>query len=291
MEFCCELCSAKFDNKKSLSTHTRWCKHMNEKYSHIDLEELKHLYYEEKYSIADLSIHYNVGKGLLNFMKNHEIKLRNISESKTERVKEKYSATNIEKYGQPHNFSKNHPSRIKWEKEMLEKEGISNVFLRISVKEQIKTTLVERYGTDHPMRCKEISQKVIETRSKKECKFIRFSSIHKKIVNLLNELHVEHQIEFYLRGDNRAYFYDIKIQNLLIEVNGNYYHANPKFYKRDDIISIHKSLYKVSDIWKLDDEKKKCAIEHGYSMLVLWEDEINSSLETVKEKIYAAIKN
>src|SRR5690554_1149169 len=71
--------------------------------------------------------------------------------------------TNIKKYGQEHNFCKEHPSRKKWEKRLLEEEGIINVFQRDSVKEQIKKTLIEKYGTDVPYRCEEIKEKGRQT--------------------------------------------------------------------------------------------------------------------------------
>lgn len=52
--------------------------------------------------------------------------------------------------GSDHNFSKDSSSRKKWEFELKKTEGISNVFQRESVKEQIKKTWISNYGVDNP---------------------------------------------------------------------------------------------------------------------------------------------
>jgi hypothetical protein len=290
--FVCSQCQHEFNNLRSKSAHENKCIEAHTKYGHIDLEELKFLYYNENYSLYDLSKYYGVGKGLRNYMKRLNLPLRNISESKTEKVKTKQISTNIEKTGHPHNFSKNHPSRLKWESEMVRDEGISNVFLRASVKEKIKETLIKNFGVDHPMKCEEIVDRVMHSRSlNPNKKFIRFSSIHKKVCNLLDEMGINYEIEFYLKGENKRCFYDIKIGNLLIEVNGNYWHANPVLYRAKDLLSFHGNIFTAEDIWKIDKEKEELAVKNDYNVLYLWETDINNDFEKVKQIINEKCKN
>jgi hypothetical protein len=52
--------------------------------------------------------------------------------------------------GSKHNFSKKSKSRIEWENNLLDNEGIVNIFQREDVKEKIKKTLFEKYGVDNP---------------------------------------------------------------------------------------------------------------------------------------------
>lgn len=290
--FTCSQCQLEFETLKSKSTHENKCIDAHNKYGHINIEELKFLYYEEKYSLQDLSDYYSVGKGLRNYMKRLNLPLRNISESKTARSKDKQLFTNLTRYGQPHNFSKNHPSRVKWESTLLKNECISNVFLRSSVKEKIKETLISRYGVDHPMRSSEIVDKVMHARSLNPSKnFIRFFSIHKKVCDLLNELKIEYETEFYIKGKNKRCFYDIRIGNLLIEVNGNYWHANPVLYKAKDLLSFHGNIFTAEEIWKIDKEKAELATENGYKILYLWETDINTDFKKVKQIINERCKN
>ena len=284
--FKCSQCQLEFQTLRSKSAHETKCVEAHTKYGHINLEELKFLYYNENYSLQDLSDYYGVEKGLRNYLKRLNFTLRNISESKTERQKQKQTATSIENTGHPHNFSKNHPSRIKWESEMLEKESISNVFLRSSVKERIKSTFLERFGVDHPMKCEEIVDRVMYSRSLNPNKnFIRFSSIHKKVCDILDEMKIKYEIEFYLKGENKRCFYDIKIGKLLIEVNGDYWHANPILYKAKDLLSFHGNIFMAEDIWKLDKEKEELANKNGYNVLYLWETDINKFPEKIKTDI------
>ena len=72
------------------------------------------------------------------------------------------------------------------------------------------------------------------------------------------------------------YFYDICIDNyLIIEVQGDYWHANPEIYAHDDIIKYPKSKkILASEIWEKDLKKKKEAENNGYLVLYVWESEI-----------------
>lgn len=71
--------------------------------------------------------------------------------------------------------------------------------------------------------------------------------------------------------------YDILINNTkkIIEVQGDYWHANPNKYKTNDLI-VNKKLGTVSakEIWDKDLEKKNRAEKLGYSILYIWESDI-----------------
>lgn len=73
---------------------------------------------------------------------------QNITCSKVCANKQK-ELTYMKSCGKPHNFYKGSKSRNKWEKSLLEKEGITNVFQRESVKKKSKQTLIEKYGVTH----------------------------------------------------------------------------------------------------------------------------------------------
>ena len=64
--------------------------------------------------------------------------------------------------------------------------------------------------------------------------------------------------------------------NLILEIQGTMWHADPKKYKATDLI-MGKILAK--DIWDKDYRKKKKAEDAGYIVIEIWEDEINSKTD------------
>ncbi len=68
------------------------------------------------------------------------------------------------------------------------------------------------------------------------------------------------------------YNYDLVVfNNVIIEVQGDMWHANPKRYKATDVI-MGKLIAK--DLWDKDARKKKVAEDNGYSIVYIWEYEI-----------------
>ena len=84
------------------------------------------------------------------------------------------------------------------------------------------------------------------------------------------------------KGENRAYAYDFCYGKKIIEFNGDYWHCNPNLYDAD---FINKTLkMSASEIWEKDLNKKKCAENHGYEVLTIWEEEYNNDYESSLNK-------
>lgn len=82
----------------------------------------------------------------------------------------------------------------------------------------------------------------------------------------------------YSKELNKAFKYDFTYneKKKIIEINGDFWHANPKFFKnKNDIHRISKKT--VSKIWELDEYKIRLADEYGYSVLTIWEDDIRNN--------------
>lgn len=60
---------------------------------------------------------------------------------------------------------------------------------------------------------------------------------------------------------------------IIVEVNGDLWHCNPKFWKAEDIHPNKKVSAQV--IWDRDAKRKEYLESLGYSVFVLWEDDIN----------------
>jgi G:T-mismatch repair DNA endonuclease (very short patch repair protein) len=101
------------------------------------------------------------------------------------------------------------------------------------------------------------------------------SSIETTISNTLSLLGIEHSRQKRIN----KYFYDIHITNtkILIEVNGDYWHCNPLFYKKDDYVKFPLKEIKCNEIWEKDKLKNNIAKDKGYVIIYIWEYDIKNS--------------
>lgn len=66
----------------------------------------------------------------------------------------------------------------------------------------------------------------------------------------------------------------------IIEVNGDYVHANPAIYSAGDIIRMPGNLYTAAEKWENDSVKLNSLRKMGYNVIVIWESD-----NYVKEKL------
>ena len=75
------------------------------------------------------------------------------------------------------------------------------------------------------------------------------------------------------------YNFDLQIGKTLIEVNGDFWHANPaKGYKPGDELL---KGWTVDAVWDKDAKKQRAAEEAGYKVVTLWEQDINAMSDDV----------
>lgn len=103
--------------------------------------------------------------------------------------------------------------------------------------------------------------------------------------DMLKSLNIKFETEFSISYNGSYKKYDFKIGNNLIELNGEFWHANPKKYHSDDILSFPGGKVIAKDIWNKDKIKKNIAINNGYNILYFWENEINNVNELKKIKL------
>jgi hypothetical protein len=163
-----------------------------------------------------------------------------------------------------------------------------------------------KWGSDYWMqteegkkKCSKIQKKLWQNKTSEEMEII--SQTHKKlwqnktqeekdaiIKRLANitvsklEIRVEKILTTWRLGYTHSFClkfkqFDFKIGKILLEVNGDFYHANPKYYKENDIIPVAgtKNLT-AKQLWDKDKRKKLMAEKSNYIVKYIWEDEINS---------------
>ncbi len=114
----------------------------------------------------------------------------------------------------------------------------------------------------------------------------RVSKLQMGVSRTLSKLGIKHQVQYQVG----RYYFDIKIGNVLIQVNGNFWHGNPNIYKATDIIPIPGKKQRAINLWKKDLKKKLQAVKRGYRVVYLWQSDINKMnqiqlVESVKRLI------
>ena len=83
-------------------------------------------------------------------------------------------------------------------------------------------------------------------------------------------------VHSYPVSDQRTYVYDIYVPdlNLVIEINGDYWHLNPLLY--DENFFDNSRNISSTNIWENDKKKIDTAARLGYRTAVIWENDINN---------------
>lgn len=117
--------------------------------------------------------------------------------------------------------------------------------------------------------------KIIEKTTSKIC--IEFLN---NLSNVLNE-DVQHE-----KAIGTKYI-DGYIENkLLIEFYGNYWHCNPLFYNKDDIILQHKKQIKVENLWKSDGLRNEYILSIiNLPLIIVWEQSYINNKDVVLKQI------
>lgn len=136
----------------------------------------------------------------------------------------------------------------------------------------IRTTCQKRYGQNW------LPMKILATHSQGPV-----SKAERRFVQMLldNGIHGESCLskngQWSIKTDQRSYFFDFAVPELnkLIEFNGDFWHANPKRYKHDQVISFGSFKAKAEDLWSRDAKKVQAANDQGYQVLTVWESDFN----------------
>lgn len=103
----------------------------------------------------------------------------------------------------------------------------------------------------------------------------------------LKELKIDYIRQFRLRNSGILYFYDFYIPsiNLVVEVDGDYWHINPNLYSYSEMPSY------IQDYKKIEIEKEAYLIQNGYNIIRFWEYDIKHNLNDVIKRLQDAIRN
>lgn len=100
----------------------------------------------------------------------------------------------------------------------------------------------------------------------------------------LDKLGVEYKWQFEAKDIGRLYDFYLPMHNLIIEIDGSYYHADPRVVDENNLSPMHKKNKRV------DEQKNEWALLHGIPIMRIWEYDIrnnpSSVMKTLKERLY-----
>jgi G:T-mismatch repair DNA endonuclease (very short patch repair protein) len=192
-------------------------------------------------------------------------------------IKEKKKATFLKNYGYENNFCN----------ENIRRDALSKIDYR-KVAHTLKVNMMDQYGTSitNPSQLPEVRRKMSATQKyrmslktedelRKQTENARaslkyVSKQELRVQNILNEMGVTYTANVFLY----SYNWDLLLRNKkIIEIQGDFWHANPKMYKETDILLTGLS---AGDVWRKDRRKKEKAEKNGYCVYYLWECDLNS---------------
>ena len=289
MKIKCKKCGGEFD-KKMFKLHVK-NSHLNDFKTLDDLElyvlterynltsELiteMILKYQNESTVLELVNVFNIPyKSILEILKKNGVKIKNISEAVSQKsVRNKYKTTCLLKYGSE-NVSSVEIIKNKKRKTFLENYGVDNIFKTEKFKADINKIMLEKYGVKRISSWDFLTEKQKSNRVKKLNSGCNISNLEKRIGYILDNLYIKFETQFLI--NKFSYDYHIKDVNLLIEVNGDFWHANPIKYLPDDILPHPKSIgVKAKDLWLKDKRKNELAIKNGFNIITIWEAEIKN---------------
>ena len=273
----CPWCGLSY---KKLYLHMKQCCNKQQGLSddQIKLESLKAIVgenfldqliedYNNLYSLTDLRKKYNIDLKSICWCLNYcNVKIRNISESQRQITQKKIKSTLQKQYGvEYHNVSQLSSVKKKKAETFINHYGVDNIW---KTKEYAEFTS-KRWSSYTPEKKHELIKKWTRREG-------RISKLENLVSGILNTLQIPIETQFKFPKYFHKYDIHIKNTNIILEIQGDFWHANPKNYKEDDILNFPNGLsYTAKQLWNKDKQNFLYAQSQNYIVIEIWESDIN----------------
>ncbi len=165
-------------------------------------------------------------------------------------------------------------------------ENGEKVFDEINIK-KIKNSsydyYIKKYGKEEGHKI--FLNKLIRKNGRKS----KISQEFKNLLSLKIDFEIQEEKQILIEEELKIFFVDFIIpeKNVVIEFYGDYWHANPKFYKREDMIKSKKA----SQIWEEDKERiSLIKSKLNCKVLTIWEDDFKKDKFKIIEDLDKKLK-
>jgi len=285
-----KLSQMKFQSGIDINKDLIYEKYISEGWSLVDFEQEFHLNYRETEFL----------------LKIYDIKKRNISEScYVQRKINKSKKSMLEKYG-VENASQAECVKQKKKKTFMKNYGVDNIWKSKEYYLWLHEYMITKYGkgslpnkngnmqkwwhlqskdfkSNHMKNAWQTSQKnwynlTDEEKNKliqKRCKkFVESynSSLETRIGQVLDKMQISYERQFWI--NRKSYDFRLSKTRVIIEVQGDFWHANPLIYTETDILNFGSNTLTAGELWQKDLEKLNNAVKYSYKIIYFWELEI-----------------
>lgn len=102
--------------------------------------------------------------------------------------------------------------------------------------------------------------------------------------DFLDKLNIQYIWQFEAKDIGRFYDFYLPKHNLIIEIDGSYYHSDPRLVKEENMNPMQKHNKRV------DEYKDKWALAHGIPIMRIWEKDIRETpdkvMKDLKKRLY-----
>lgn len=227
--------------------------------------------YKNLYSLPDLNKKYGIQfRQAQRLLIAHGIKMRGQSESAKQITAKKIKETCLNTYGVL-NPSQLEDIKIKKKETFIKHYGVDNIWKT----EEFKDFTRERWNNYNEDEKTRILKGIIDKHRTGDS-----SKLEKRILCILKDIGIDFEAQYKIGKYFHKYDAKISGSKTLLEVNGDFWHANPKFYNSDDILNFSNTNHpKAKEIWKKDEKNRKVAEDNGYKVIYLWENEITNKTD------------
>ena len=134
-------------------------------------------------------------------------------------------------------------------------------------------------------RGKKIKKKTTVKKTKKKKSLFGTSKLEEDFAReFLEKLNIDYVYQFEAADIGRFYDFYLPKHNLIIEVDGGYWHSDPRVVKEGKLSPMQKRNKRV------DEYKNKWALMHGIPIMRIWEKDIRENpsmvLKELKDRLY-----
>jgi len=106
------------------------------------------------------------------------------------------------------------------------------------------------------------------------------NNLEKLVADLLTKHNIKYYYQFFLNRDGICKSYDFKLKgtNIILEIDGDYWHGGPKAKK-------YTPFFKLEETKQNDAFKNEFAKKHGFEIHRFWQSEIEKNPKILLEKI------
>ena len=111
----------------------------------------------------------------------------------------------------------------------------------------------------------------------------KINKLEKFVSYILEQNNIEYIFQFFLKtkeGICKSYDFKIKNSNIILEIDGDYWHGGP---------NLEKHFYKLKEVKQNDLLKDKLAKDNGFILLRFWESDIYNQPNIIIDKINGLI--